>query len=146
MGRNRAEIRSISETIINTLAGKGFVVQEYKAYGTDSIYLKLDYGVCNTIRISDHKSKDYLCYRYNVIIDGSVDIIEEKFIRYFFNQDTINNLLNTVLFDRMAKLNKYGLNAYKNFMLKNRLEHKKDNKGFWRDAKLVTKDIEELSW
>ena len=44
------------------LLEKGFIVQRYDSVTTNSIYLKLDYGMCNSIRISDHKGKKHLSY------------------------------------------------------------------------------------
>ena len=51
------EINSLADYIANRLISEGFIVQRYNAYTTNSIYLKLDYGVCNSIRISDHPGK-----------------------------------------------------------------------------------------
>lgn len=121
------------------LRSKGFVIQRYNAYSTQSIYMKLDYGVCNTIRISDHPGKQHLQYRYNLIFGGENNIIEDKYIRYYFNENSVKDLLMQILFDKEAKLQKYGKEKYRSFMVKNMTEHQ-DDKGFWRDAKLVTDD------
>ena len=51
------------------LLEKGFIVQRYDSVTTNSIYLKLDYGMCNSIRISDHKGKKHLSYMYNLRSD-----------------------------------------------------------------------------
>ena len=45
------ELENLADSIANRLAREGFIVQRYDAKTTDSIYLKLDYGVCNSIRI-----------------------------------------------------------------------------------------------
>lgn len=127
----------ISKTIIEALKSKGFVIQAYISRSTNSVYLKLDYGVCNTIRISDHEGKKYLQYRYNLLIGGENNILEEKYIRYFFNEKNITGLLYQILFDKATKLQKYGKQSYKNFMEKNKSDHQND-KGFWKEAKLVT--------
>ena len=60
------ELSALAESIARKLIAEGFIVQRYGAYTTSSIYLKLDYGVCNSIRISDHPGKRYLKYRYNI--------------------------------------------------------------------------------
>ena len=49
------EEQNIADYIQSKLLEYGFKIQRYNAYSTNSIYLKLDYGVCNSIRISDHK-------------------------------------------------------------------------------------------
>lgn len=51
------ELIEICNKIIDFLLDNGFSVLRYDAYSTNSIYLKLDYGVCYSIRISDHPGK-----------------------------------------------------------------------------------------
>lgn len=48
------------------LIEKGFTVHRYDAFSTDSVYLKLDYGACGSIRISDHKGYKRLHYMWNI--------------------------------------------------------------------------------
>ena len=52
MKRNQEIV--VSNKLIKNLKEKGFQIQKYYARTTRSIYLKLDYGVCCGIRISDH--------------------------------------------------------------------------------------------
>lgn len=59
-------ITQVADTLCRRLLSAGFIVHRYDAYSTNSIYLKLDCGVCNSIRISDHTGKGYLKYRYNI--------------------------------------------------------------------------------
>lgn len=59
-------IRDIADYVIARLKSEGFTIQRYNSYSTNSVYLKLDYGVVNSIRISDHKGKKHLQYRYNL--------------------------------------------------------------------------------
>lgn len=49
------ENKKIADSLQRSLINNGFVVQRYNAYSTDNIYLKLDYGVCNSIRVSDRQ-------------------------------------------------------------------------------------------
>ena len=86
---NNQAVKNKADAIVSILKDKGFVIQRYDAYSTDSVYLKLDYGVCNSIRISDHEGKKHLCYRYNMIIGGENNIVEEKYIRYYFNENKV---------------------------------------------------------
>lgn len=58
--------QEIADYLSEELKNNGFTVHRYDAFSTKSIYLKLDYGVCNSIRISDHNGKKYLKYRYNI--------------------------------------------------------------------------------
>lgn len=130
-------IKERADQIIDILGGKGFVIQRYDSYSTNSIYLKLDYGVCNSIRISDHGGKKHLHYRYNMIMGCEDNIVEEKYIRYYFNESNLAGLINQILFDKAVKLKKYGKQAYRSFMVKNMDAHKHSD-GFWKDAKVVT--------
>ena len=65
MKRNR-EIE-ISNMLIKDLKAKGFQIHKYYARTTKSIYLKIDYGVCCGIRISDHNGKKKYRYKFNLI-------------------------------------------------------------------------------
>lgn len=133
---NNPAIREKADAIVSILKDHGFIIQRYDSYSTDSVYLKLDYGVCNSIRISDHEGKKHLCYRYNMIIGCEDNIIEEKYIRYYFNEKNISGLINQILFDKTVKLQKYGRTGYHNFMVKNKMANQNSD-GFWKQAKLV---------
>lgn len=50
-----AQVEFLAAYIQNALVGEGFTVHRYDAT-TGSVYLKLDYGACGTIRVADHKS------------------------------------------------------------------------------------------
>ena len=104
MRKKDEKIYSIADYIVNSLLAHGFTIQRYNAYKTSSVYLKLDFGVCNSIRISDHNGKEHLCYRYNLIIGGNDNIIEEKYIRYYYNEKSVDALLNLILFDKHEKI------------------------------------------
>jgi tRNA nucleotidyltransferase (CCA-adding enzyme) len=130
------DVERMAERIIDVLHREGFIIQRYNSMTTNSIYLKLDYGVCNSIRISDHEGKPGYCYRYNLILGGETNIIEEKFIRYYFNEKNFKELVQQIAFDKMCKLNKYGNRNYNMFMQKNRDEND-GKKGFWSNARLL---------
>lgn len=100
----------------------------------------MDYGVCNSIRISDHEGKKHLNYRYNLIIGEIDNIIQDKFIRYYFSEKSIDALINQILFDRKLKIKKYGKVMYINFMMKNKRK-KENTEGFWKNAKTIHDNI-----
>ena len=54
----------VSDILIEKLKEKGFQISKYYARTTKSIYLKLDYGVCCGIRISDHNGKKKYKYKF----------------------------------------------------------------------------------
>lgn len=130
------DVEKVTDKIIEILHKEGFVIQRYDSMTTSSIYLKLDYGVCNSLRVSDHQGKPEYCYRYNLILGGETNIVEEKFIRYYFNEKTLKQLLQQILFDKKCKLEKYGMRNYQNFMQKNQ-NNNDGKKGFWSNAKLL---------
>lgn len=130
------QLNDIADIIIATLKKNGFSIHRYDAYSTNSIYLKLDYGVCNSIRISDHIGKQHLKYRYNVIINGKNEFVQDKYPRYYYNQDSLNELLSKIILDREQKVSKYGPVAYDRYMRQNN-QQSHDKKGFWAQAKLI---------
>lgn len=121
--------------MIKRLLQAGVTVQRYDAYSTDSIYLKLDYGVCNSIRIGGHPGKGYLKYRYN--IGGYIKKFKEKNNMVFYPSDKSKNLVRRILKDREIKIQRYGKEQYRHYMKKN-LDENKNHKGFWKQARLIT--------
>lgn len=130
------QLNNIANYIITNLKSNGFTIHRYDAYSTNSVYLKLDYGVCNSIRISDHSGKKYLKYRYNLILNGEIKQIQDTYPRYYYNQNSINDMINKIILDRNQKVEKYGQVSYNNFMRTNN-QQSADKKGFWAQAKLV---------
>lgn len=134
---------SITKLICNILLNENFIIQRYLSKTTNSIYLKLDYGVCNSIRISDHPGKKNLHYRYNVIIGGEDTIIDDDgYTRFYYNENSIHDMIQQIRFDRCLKIDTYGNDNYGKFMRKNYVEHIND-KGFWSDAEFVIKGENE---
>lgn len=130
--------KELADILVKRLLDADFTLQRYDAYSTDSIYLKLDYGVCNSIRISDHKGKKHLSYRYNIGFDVELQhTTGNRFLRYFFPAEQYEDLIALCIKERNAKLTQYGVEKYKNFMLESLRSHA-DSKGFWAEARLVT--------
>lgn len=130
------ELISIADNIIQTLKSNSFSIHRYDAHSTNSIYLKLDYGVCNSIRISDHSGKKYLKYRYNVIWNGDEKQEQDTYERFYFNQNSLDKMINKIISDRNQKIERYGQLGYDYFMKKNN-EDNHNKKGFWKQAKLI---------
>ena len=131
------ELKNLADSIANRLAGDGFVVQRYDACTTDSIYLKLDYGVCNSIRVSGHAGKRYLKYRYNIgpYINES-HVVKDKYDRFYYPVDRMEDMVVKIVEDRELKLSRFGCESYAGYMLKNKRD-KSDSPGFWREAVLL---------
>lgn len=117
------------------LLAEGFIVHRYDAYSTNSIYLKLDFGVCNSIRISDHRGKGYLKYRYNIGTDiEKQETKQDKWPRHYYPISALDNMVAQILSDRHEKQKKYGMQRYESFMQKNKTEHEHDS-GFWAKSR-----------
>lgn len=135
----REELNQKAEEIIAILKQYGVVIQRYNSYTTKSIYLKFDYGVCNSLRISDHKGKKHLSYRYNMqpnITHAHTTRTKQNWERHFFPLEDSERAAYKILDDREAKIKQYGLGLYKQFMYDN-AKNNQDAKGFWQQAILV---------
>lgn len=133
----KSELTALADFITGQLIREGFVVQRYDSCTSDSIYLKLDYGVCNSIRISDHQGKKHLKYRYNIgpfVEEYSME--KDKFDRFYYRADKAKNMIRKILADRESKKSRYGEGHYRTFMETNKRE-KADTIGFWKDAVLL---------
>ena len=59
--------KQMAKILIKELSELGFTIHRYNAITTSSIYLKLDYGICCGIRISNHSGKKKYHYRFNIV-------------------------------------------------------------------------------
>lgn len=135
------ELDSLASSIAERLIAEGFIVQRYNAYTTNSIYLKLDYGVCNSIRISDHSGKKYLKYRYNIgPFVGKFREEKDKYPRLYYRADKAENMIARIIKDRDFKISRYGCESYAEFMLKNKKANA-NAPGFWRNAVLLNEEV-----
>ena len=111
----------VTNELIKKLKDKGFQINKYYAKTTRSIYLKLDYGVCCGIRISDHNGKKKYRYKFNLIkqYKGPKHINDRGYIRLFYDYNKTDNLVKDVEIERKIKIIKYGLDNYKKYMKQN---------------------------
>jgi hypothetical protein len=111
----------VSNKLIEKLKEKGFQINKYYAKTTKSIYLKLDYGVCGGIRISDHRGKKKYRYKFNLIkqYSGPKQINDKGYIRLFYDYNNTEELVDDVQNEKKVKINKYGLCNYKEYMKQN---------------------------
>ena len=143
MGNSR-EVNMLAREVVDALKCAGFTVHRYNSYSTNSIFLKVDYGVCKSIRISDHGGKQYLKYRYN--IGTNYDEIKSELVmfngysfeRFYYPACCVGDMLFHIRAYRDELIAKYGKTAYMKIELKEYEEHIKD-KGFWQQARLVNK-------
>lgn len=133
---NADQIRNITRRLTRRLKKHGFIVHRYNSYTSNSTYLKLDYGVARSIRISDHPGKQHLRYRFNV--SSNISRIARKGDRHYysFSDTDIDQLVRDVVKYREELNNKYGHEAYVDYMNCNR-EKADYQVGFWKGAKEV---------
>jgi hypothetical protein len=119
-----------------------FFVQVYESYISTSIYLKLDFGAANSLRISDHRGKGY-SYYFNIwtCIDEREEEIVKGKKRYYFpgTKKDIDNLVKKIREVRAEKIKKYGKDRYIYYVKQNFKEGKKSKDSFWEEARLVQK-------
>lgn len=141
--KEEREVNKIANKLVDILLNEGFIIQRYDAYSTNSIYLKLDYGVCNTIRISDHQGKQHLFYKWNLRGDISgYQVRRSNFTMYLYPFKNLERLVNDIKKDKEKKLIKYGSLGYKDIMNFNK-EKNKNECGFWTKSYLVKKEVKE---
>lgn len=92
--KRRQEIE-VSNKLIKSLIERDFLVHKYYARTTKSVYLKLDYGACCGIRISDHRGKKKYKYKFNLIkqYKGPKTVLDKGFIRLFYNYNNTEELI-----------------------------------------------------
>ena len=118
---NRKEEIEVSNKLIKELKQRGFKINRYYAHGTKSIYLKLDYGACCGIRISDHKGKKRYRYRFNIIKNYKVPrkVLDRWYVRLYYDYNKIKEVISDIQNEKKAKINEYGLYNYQKIMKKN---------------------------
>jgi len=133
-------IEQMANYLQKELIKKGFVIQRLDAVTTRSIYLKLDYGLCNSIRISDHAGKKEYSYRFNILRQMPTNTYQYftngKFPRGFYSFDMVDKMINDILERKQERIMKYGKLFYNSLQEKEKTEND-GKKGFWSKAKLI---------
>lgn len=128
-------IAEMAEYVASTLLELGFTVQRYDSMSSESIYLKIDYGVCNSIRISDHRGLSRYRYRYNLQSnrEGFRKHTNSGVERLYYGFDAADEMIEQIMADRGYKVLKYGIENYREFMEMNDLANS-GKKGFWSNC------------
>ncbi len=132
--RRQKDLSTIIDGLISDLKNAGFVILRYDAYSTSSVYLKMDYGVAGSIRISNHRGKKHLNYRFNLRTDIESSYSDSN--RNYYCLDDINCLIEDIINFRESRLTQYGASSYNHFMKENCIKGVQ-SKGFWQKAKRV---------
>ena len=126
------KIKDYMYKLLSDLDREGFILQYYTAFSTSSCYIKLDYGVSNSIRIADHKGKDKYPYRFNLMVN--LDKSYEDDGRNYYSINDYNKMILDIKKFRDEQLDKYGFSYYE-YMLNNKKDAK-NKKGFWAKSKI----------
>ena len=125
------KIKDYMYKLLSDLDREGFILQYYEAYSTSSCYIKLDYGISNSIRIADHKGKDKYPYRFNLMLNLD-ESYEENGRNYYCVKD-YSKMIQDIKNFKNFKIDEYGF-SYFEYMLNNKKDAK-NKKGFWAKAK-----------
>lgn len=136
----KQSLNDIADAVIQKLSGK-VIIHRYDAYSTNSIYLKFDYGVANSLRISDHDGKRHLRYRYNIL--ESMGKKQNKEIRtrhglemVFYSPAMINACCRDILAAKKERVERY--RDYDAIVEQAKERAALPQKGFWSGARLVS--------
>lgn len=138
------KLKLFAMLFIDKMKRNNIDIQYYEATSTNSLYIKLDYGMLKTIRISDHDGKAYLKYTYNVLLNN--EELEQKghFTkdkRMFLNldNDSLNLLVDKVLNHRERRYNEYKgrFHAYNSIKETLKLEGQKSENKFWENSIVI---------
>lgn len=125
-------IDKVASAVIEKLRGK-VIIHRYDAYSTNSVYLKFDYGVANSLRISDHPGKKYLKYRYNIITTQKCKQSKRDcgYERIYYTPEMINAVCRDIIAAKEEKKKRY--RDY-NGIVKQKAAEVFHEKGFWQQA------------
>lgn len=135
----KQSLNDIADAVIEKLRGK-VIIHRYDSFSTNSIYLKFDYGVANSLRISDHDGKRHLKYRFNILESmGKKQNKETRtrqgFEMVFYSPAMINACCRDILAAKRDRVERY--RDYDAIIERAKAEATPD-KGFWHAARLVS--------
>lgn len=122
----------VAERLCDRLADF-FIVHKYCATTTNSIYIKLDYGVANSIRVSDHNGIEKYKYKYNIRkdIEEKYDEVDKGYYRKYYPFKDMGDLIIDVLLDRELKKISIGKDEYYRQMEEKKEYSEKATNSFW---------------
>lgn len=130
------EISAIALQVTEAMKKRGVIVHRYDSYTTNSVYLKFDYGAAYSLRISDHKGKKHLKYRFNIEMDLK-DLKTErrgKCFMEFFPAEKVSYCISRIL--TVRQMRQESVDNYQALMDWYRDKGQR-SPGFWEQAKQV---------
>jgi len=137
-------INDVANRVMKKLLEAGVKIQYYKAYSSNSVYIKLDYGLANSLRIGDHEGYEHLNYMFKVDVNhnGYRKVESNRFTQYTYapSKKQVTKLIKHILAHREKRISQYGgIENYQQAMSQQRINNI-HNKGFWEKAKVLTED------
>ena len=133
------DFKELASRLAQRFVDEGFIVHRYDAYSSKSVYLKLDYGACCSIRISDHPGYKHLKYRYN--IGSNIEQIKHdesgEYPRHYYPTSKSEKMIGRILHDRDYRIKKYGEDGYRKIVSRNKMKAARARTGFFSHCKLV---------
>lgn len=135
----KQSLNDIADAVIEKLRGK-VIIHRYDSYSTNSIYLKFDYGVANSLRISDHDGKRHLKYRFNILESMGKKSSKEThtrqgFTMVFYSPAMINACCRDILAAKKDRVERY--RDYDAIIERAKAAADR-SKGFWCGARLIS--------
>ena len=128
----------LADEIAQALIAEGFTVHRYDSASTESIYLRLDWGACNSVRVSGHAGHIHARCRYNIgPYIGTAIETEERYPRFYWPESDVAALVAKCVSDRDARIGWCGANGYRNIVRRKKREAKHAERGFWTLARKV---------
>ena len=118
--------------VLDKLDKKRFVLYYLKAYSTSSRYIKLDFGVCKSIRIADHKGIDKYKYTFNLMIGLDKSYVEDG--RYYYCVTDLDKMIDDIVKYREELQDRFGFDYFQ-YMVDYKNQFLRKRKGFWEKAK-----------
>ena len=118
--------------LLEKLNQKSFVLYYLRAYSTTSRYIKLDFGICKSIRIADHKGIDKYKYTFNLMLGLDKSYVEDG--RYYYCLDDLDKMIDDICKYRDNLLSSYGFKYY-DMMVEYKNQMLRKRKGFWEKCK-----------
>lgn len=140
---NKPYLEKIADYIIKNLKRYGIHILRYDSKSTESIYLKFDYGMSGSLRISSHEGKKNLVYTFNLIQGLKKPYIKKckssngyNLERYYYPDSLTKNLVGDIIRYKKFRVSKYGKDNYAKYMHRNKGYVGKGDK-FWFYCKEV---------
>ena len=135
----KQSLNDIADAVIEKLRGK-VIIHRYDSFSTNSIYLKFDYGVARSLRISDHDGKRHLKYHFNILESmgkksSKITRTRQGFEMVFYSPAMINACCRDILASKADRVERY--RDYDAIVERAKAEATPD-KGFWHAARLIS--------